>query len=207
MSVPEPHWLGEWPTVAPRSDGRWAVGDGHRWGLLDPESGTVELADPRADRKLPGLAPAIEGGDLIAYRPERRAVVAAPDRQRYVKVVRPAAADRVVDAHALARGASGFTSPDVVAVEPDGRVELTAVAGPRLHDVVRARASAAVAAVTVAELAELLAALRSVPGAHDLPTATFDSPQRWITIVGRIEPVLVGRLTAVAARLPEAWVP
>lgn len=219
-ATPDPTtgWMDAWPHVVPRPEGPWAVGDGRHWGMLDPEVGTVEIADPTTDRRLPALAETLEAGRLIAYRPGRRAVVAATDGSRFNKVVRAGRTERIAHAHRLAHRANGYASPEVLHLDERGRIELGAVHGPRLHDLLcdhpaapphphRATRDTTPAAtrgsvVPLDALAELLRSLRSTPLDDTVPAATLDTPQRWIGIVGRIEPALVPRLEQVASGLP-----
>ncbi len=195
-----PAWMDEWTRVSPHPTNLWAVSNGPRHGLLDPATGLVELRRGEHDRRLPGLAVTLAaGGELISYRPHRRAVVRHSDR--FVKVVRPDRAPGVAHRHttvATAAAATGgtFASPEVLAIHGDGRIELSVVAGNTLHDRIRRGFSP-----PIADLAALLRAIGS-NDASGLPGATVDQPQRWIETVCRIEPELRPALTAAACDLP-----
>lgn len=94
----------------------------------------AEVTRPGADRKLPGLRAASEGGTVIVHRFGRRAVVRRSDR--FVKVVRPgrgaAVADLAGHGHRLAT-AAGFAAPEVLTAGDD-RAEFGVIAGSNLHD-------------------------------------------------------------------------
>jgi hypothetical protein len=88
-----------------------------------------------ADRRLPllhGLV-AQPGAELVAHRPDRRAVVRI-DPERYVKVVRPGRTGDIV--RPLTQGhPDGIRVPEVLDADDDtGLVTLSAVPGRTLHD-------------------------------------------------------------------------
>ncbi|WP_283818071.1 phosphotransferase [Microbacterium sp. CIAB417] len=124
---------------------------------VDAETGMATGEDPAhpearvwmhpADPHLPALAPvayahaaevlldrlgirATGPGDLIAYRPGRRAVVRIPAGEGtvWVKVVRPRRVRRIVDAHAACASA-GLPVPPVRGWSPEGLVVLAEAEG------------------------------------------------------------------------------
>ena len=93
-----------------------------------------------ADRRLPllhGLV-AQPGAELVAHRPDRRAVVRL-DPERYVKVVRPGRTGDVV--RPLTQGhPDGIRVPEVLdADDATGLITLSAVPGRTLHDLLADR--------------------------------------------------------------------
>jgi hypothetical protein len=74
--------------------------------------GRFELV-PLDDPKLPALRAEAQQGELIAYRPHRRAVVRAEGR--YIKIFRPgqaiASAERCAHVEILLDAAGTFTTP------------------------------------------------------------------------------------------------
>lgn len=178
-----------WDVWWPREAGRWG-GRGRRrddgsaiWGLLDPETGDVELADPRRDRHLPGLAGALRCGPLVAYRPGRRAVVAV--NGGFLKIVRPERARELLAVHERWRGAPRRVPWARPAPWP-GVVWTSALAGqpvpfggPLLRDAAGA-------------LAELHA-----QGLTDRPHRPLTAAA-WARTVARAEPDLAARYGALA---------
>jgi hypothetical protein len=108
--------------------------------LVECDAGPVLLQPRGADRRLDGLAElcAAAGTELVAHRPERRAVVRdrrGPDT-RYVKVVRPSMVGRVLEP-AVRLGAFDrpFALPRPVQVdEARGWLVCTALPGRSLFD-------------------------------------------------------------------------
>ncbi len=170
--------------------------DGTRHALLHPESGMTTTIDPSADRRLPGVAAAVrDGGALVAYRHERRAVTRQPDS--FTKIVRPDRTATIVENHRLLASSRGFASPRVLAVSSDGRIELEVVDGPSLHHLIRVGAP-----VPLEQIAVALAALHTAATDAEIPPLAADDPDRWITIVGRIHAAFAGTLREIADGLP-----
>lgn len=95
----------------------------------------VVLQPAGADRRLVGLRPLLRdpAAELVAHRPERRAVVTDRDRQLFTKVVTPSRVDALV-ASASWRP-DGVAVPDVVAVDrAAGTVSTAALSGRTLHE-------------------------------------------------------------------------
>jgi len=104
--------------------------------------GRVVLQPRGADRRLPGLMPLLRrrGAELVAHRPEKRAVVRlAPSfpgagPAEYAKVVRPDALGKLAQTAATA-AALPVRTPAVVRTEPDvGSVVTTALPGRTLYE-------------------------------------------------------------------------
>ena len=94
--------------VEARGNGRqvWALNgsDGTLWFLY--EDGDLRRAIPTEDRKLPGSACLFEG-ELLAWRPGRRAVVADPGGGSIWKLFRAKRLKDAVERHQLAFGGCG----------------------------------------------------------------------------------------------------
>ena len=102
--------------------------------------GRVVLQPHGADRKLPGLVPLLrrDGAELVAHRPERRAVVrlpaGSPHAVEYAKVVRPGVLADVARTTAAA-AALPLRTPAVVGVDDATSAVITAaLPGRTLHD-------------------------------------------------------------------------
>lgn len=113
------------------------------------------------DRRLPGLRGVLgePGAELVAHRPERRAVVRLPG-DRYAKLVRPGRTDGLVSA---ARAAATVAVPTPQLLECDasqGRTVWTALPGRSWHDLLAAPQPDRAAAAAVGAALRLL---------HDTP--------------------------------------
>ena len=194
FDTPAPDWMSRWPRVAPHPTSAWTVGDGRRYGVLDPSTEHVTTTTPSADPLLPALGNALDNGELVAYRHHRRAVIRRSDG--YVKVVRPQRVEGIVLRHERAAAEPSYASPNVVAHSDDGRIELSTMPGVSLHDTIRADAIP-----PADDIARLLANVASTD-ASTLPDASLDSPIRWIETVSRIEPCMRSTLNDIAAQLP-----
>jgi streptomycin 6-kinase len=164
-----------------------------------------------ADRGLPllhGLV-AQRGAELVAHRPDRRAVVRV-DRERYLKVLRPGRTGDVV--RPLAQDPpEGIRLPRVLEVDDaTGLVALSAVPGQTLHDRLAGdtRADEELAA-RVTQVGSALRAwhhhgTRAPLVVHDGAAETA-SAYRWLEAAGQyglLDPAQWrGRLAVVASRL------
>lgn len=105
-----------------------------RGGLWSTESGAV-LASVGADPRLPALARRFcngRGGVVISHRPGRRAVLRSPDRNTYVKVVRPGRGPDLVRSMKRSQAFStAFATPTVLEADQDS-VVLSALPGASL---------------------------------------------------------------------------
>ena len=187
----------EWPRSAPRPTGLWTVTDGTRYGLLDPEHGSVTPVNPANDPRLPGIATALKDGQhLIAYRHQRRAVTR--HKGSFTKIVRPSRAASLAQNHELLANATGYHTPTVIDCSDDGRVQIEAVGGPSLHDRLRIGAR-----IPIDEIVSAVTAFNAtVVPTNTLPLATPDTPSRWIDIVARMDPSLRHQLQQSADTLP-----
>lgn len=200
-----------WRTVHPRPRGAWsAVSEGtaaeRTHAVLD--GATVEPRAPQQDPALPGLARALHDGELRAYRPGRRAVVARDGGATFVKVVRPGRQDDVAARLEVVRTAMGPTGPRVpavLAVTDDGTVTLEALAGPSLHDALVAADGPAPRHAAIRTAAALLARFQACPvdGLDLAAAADGGTPDAWVEVVARVHPGLRPDLRDVAALLPE----
>lgn len=205
----KPGWLTDWPTAWPRPEGEWTVGaageagetDGTaRWGVLEPETGQVQVVDPAADPELPGLAQVIGRGRLVGYRARRRAVVSTGSG--WIKVLRPKRLGAALASYEQVEGL-GLTSvevPKVTGSDPSGWFELTTVPGCSLHELIAGGSNQLEMAIetTAAALRALHDA--SVP-VGELPRHSPDDPNRWVEIVARALPSQVDALAPIAAGL------
>lgn len=126
----------------------------------------VVLQPDGADRRLPALAELVSrpGAQLVAHRPERRAVVRRADGA-YDKVVRPKNAAEVARA-ARAAAVPGLRVPEVLAVdEATGVVTTAALPGPTLHQLLRDGSPHAASAAR--EVGRALAVLHAAPVPDD----------------------------------------
>ena len=182
----------------PRHRGDWTIayGDG-TYASFSPESGTTIATDPRADRKLPALAAALDRGRLISYRVGRRAVVAT--ESTYLKVVRPSRHDAVLAAHRLVDASDSVSAPTIIHSALAGSIELTAMPGQSLHALGR---EGPLGTDVIVALAQSLASLHDVAEPEPLPHRSPDPPQRWIDTVARVDRPVARKLTPIAARLP-----
>jgi Phosphotransferase enzyme family len=194
FDVRPPEWTTHWPRAAPHPTRPWTVSNGTDYALLDPDRGRLTTPEPSVDSRLPALARALEGGELVAYRHHRRAVVR--HRERFVKVVRPGRVADLVNRHECATSESTYASPVVLDHTDDGCVDLSTLLGRSLHERIRRNSSPPISSV-----ARLLANVAATD-ASTLPDASVDSSQRWIETVCRIDPDLRSCLEEVAATLP-----
>jgi len=105
--------------------GRWCDGD-------------VRVAEAVCDRRLPALADIAGDGEVVSWRPGRRAVVRLADGRGYAKVVRVGAAEPVLAAHAAgAAFSAGFARAAVTSAPTDavrGVVRFAPLPGRTLFD-------------------------------------------------------------------------
>ena len=111
-----------------------------RAGRLDPGTGEVTVFEAGTDPRLPGLARVLvehAGATVVSHRPGKRAVVRTRDDHgtvRYVKIVRPGRAPRLLDAIDRAADFAGpFRTAQVLAASGD-TVTFAALPGHLLHD-------------------------------------------------------------------------
>lgn len=195
--VNTPPWMDHWPRSQPHPAKAWTVSGEGRFGALEPESGRVWPVVPRRDRRLPGLAAALdEGATLVGYRVGRRAVLRSGDR--WTKVVRPGRAAELAARHDFAFTAVALPTPEPIAITSDGRVVFTTVPGRALHEVIR-REPASVSAWLPAVAAGLATLHHSDRFA---PNRTPDTPERSLRIVERGEPEVLATFVAAAEDLP-----
>ena len=153
--------------------------------------GGVLLQPGGADRKLPGLPglAAAEGANLVAHRPERRAVVRLSPPQApttYVKLVRPRRLARTVTGARLT--AAGVTTPAVQAVdERAGRVTFAELPGRMLYDLLGdPRTTDAHLATVSSAVGDALRRLHRTTVDLPLPshdaTAELEVARRWVRL-------------------------
>ena len=143
---------------------------------------------------------------LRGYRPGRRAVVEAegPAGQFFLKVVRPAAVDRLVRRHRLLAGR--VPVPPVLATTPDGAVVLPGFTGTPLRRLLAGNGAAlpdapaleAVLDALPAELAEVS------PGGPGVPGGALSRVAAHAAVVSATVPELAPRVSALTARLAGA---
>ncbi len=198
-----PIFLERWITAYPRRVGVWTLRtpDG-RWGTLDPEQGHIRPVEPCRDVKLPALKSALRRGSLIGYRSGRRAIIATPDS--YIKVVRPKRFDALVAGHELLAATNPrFVVPRVIAADNSGWIELSAIRGPALHEILHRPFRGDEVPSAIERVARGLAAFHNTPAPDELSTRSLDPPDRWIETVARVEPDAAVPLARVARDLPD----
>lgn len=176
------------PSHGPAVAGQWFA-DPVRAAAVAASTGAPALADghvvlqPRgADRRLTTLADLLRrpGAQLVAHRPERRAVVRRGDGS-YTKVLR---AGRAADVARAARAAAvpGLRVPRVLAVDSSaGTVTTSALPGRTLHELLAVGAPEAVVAARATGRA--LATLHAFRPVGDAPlhdgAAELQVLRRW----------------------------
>ena len=120
--------------------GPGAEGEALRGARMDALTGQVTLHAPGEDPRLPGLARTLAahpGARIVSLRPGKRAVVRIDEGGRpvrFVKIVRPGRASRLLDAIERAHAFDGpFRTPEVLAADGD-TVTFAALAGTTLHE-------------------------------------------------------------------------
>ena len=207
---------GTWDVLYPRPEGRWSGyaqrGDSRRYGLYDPVTGLFETVRPEDDAALPALACWLRRGELLAYRPGRRAMVLTAEGT-YAKVLRPRRVAPLVARIAAAEEAAreaGVGFPDLarlVGVDPDGVVRFAPLPGPSLHDVLVGTATGPDAATAVLDrVGAALARFQDVAAAPvgDGAGTAAQEPATWAALAARDAPELAGRYGEVLAELPAA---
>lgn len=111
-----------------------------RGARLEAATGRVTVFEAGTDPRLPGLARVLaehSGAEIVSHRPGKRAVVRTREDDgtvRYVKIVRPGRAQRLLDAIARAEDFTGpFRTAEVLAADED-TVTFAALPGRLLHD-------------------------------------------------------------------------
>ena len=111
-----------------------------RAGRLDPATGEVTVFETGTDPRLPGLARVLAahpGAVVVSHRPGKRAVVRTRDDHgavRFVKIVRPGRAARLLEAITRAEDFAGpFRTAPVLAADED-TVTFAELPGRLLHD-------------------------------------------------------------------------
>ena len=119
---------------------------GLRAARLDPATGQVTLLEPGTDPRLPALARVLAqhpSGTVVSHRPGKRAVVrlegggggeVGEGGARYVKIVRPGRAARLLDAIGRSAAFDGPFRTARVLDADDDTVTFAALAGHLLHD-------------------------------------------------------------------------
>ncbi len=191
-------WLQEWPITYPKRRGHWTVTDKSKWGTLWPETGLVVPVNPLADKALPGLGPALaEGGQLVSYRHNRRAVVAK--RGRFIKVLRASRVEAVAHRHQLAESL-GIAAPKVLSVHRDGRIELSAIVGPSLNELL---AGDTVTADQLRAVGRTLGKIHSHVPPPGLTPGDKGADQSWLDTTARADPEWAATLRRLLAELPQ----
>ena len=191
-------------TLYPRLRGEWTATDGERHWAHNPETGSLTIADPADDPRLPGLGSVLGEGRLLGYRVNRRAVLAVGDG--FVKVVRPRRLAAVVAAHRLTVSApEGPVLPRVVGTADVGIIRLSRVGGVSLHELIRGNPEPGTLLdkePILFHVARALARFHRSPtsGAPNLPAG--HDPADWVATVARAEPEAAHRLQRIARSLP-----
>ena len=134
----------EWEVLYPHREqpwaGRWRRNGRAEYGLYDPVNCLRVPVDPKSDPKLPGLQTWLTQGEMISYRPGRRATIrlANPGSPDYVKVVPLRRVLGLADTYRTViprLRPLGIDSPDVKFVDAStGAIGLSPLSGQVLHD-------------------------------------------------------------------------
>lgn len=181
-----PSQRGSWPGRMLEADGQLVHGE------FLPDQERFVPSSPEADQKLPGLREAMQRGELISYRPGRRATVRSAESipPCYIKLVRPVKLADLLSRHELARELStrhpeGFPLvPNLLAVTPaNGSLVLEAEPGTSLHSLLMLPKK--LSTRRLQQLAQGLVGLHRIPPAElgDLPQLGERSLASWMSFV------------------------
>lgn len=130
-----------WDVIYPRVDGDWAAtgstSSTTMFGIVKPETGAATSVHPDEDTRLPALSAALGAGQLVSYRPGRRATVRLCSADGYRKVVRPKRLALVLEGWRRAASATGVLIPAVRHCDPIGTFDITSLEGRSLNDRLR----------------------------------------------------------------------
>ncbi|MGI8516768.1 MAG: phosphotransferase [Acidimicrobiia bacterium] len=155
-------------------------------GLFYPATGERHRVEPLTDDRLPGLRLWMRQGQLVSYRPLRRASIRATidDQLAFVKVVPPRRLPELAvvyerNLHWLKD--AGVAVPELMLVdEASGALVLSALAGSSLHDPLGQQ-------VDYNEIGEILGRLAARP-AHRLPQRRPPDYSWWLQQVADWDP-------------------
>lgn len=143
---------GDWDVFRPRPSGPWpgqlrSTDGATTLGYYDPQTASFQPVEPRRDRALPGLREWSDRGEIVAYRPGRRAVVRLPDGGGFAKIVRPSRIGDLVSRHELAEvvgeSVPGVRLPRLRGIDrAAGVLRFDALAGDPLHTVLGSEGAA-----------------------------------------------------------------
>ncbi|MBI5849496.1 MAG: aminoglycoside phosphotransferase family protein [Planctomycetes bacterium] len=176
----------------------------------DPRDDAFTERDPRTDPALPALRSALDAGELVAYRPGRRATVRFGGGASFAKLLRPKRAAELVARHAALealRPAAGPGFPRIPAltttVPPRGILVFAAARGTSLDALLRAEV---VDPRAIGSVARGLAAFHGAPvDANRFPAApAARSLPEWIELVRPHDAALAIDATELARELGEA---
>lgn len=178
----------------------WTLRDrSGNWGALAPRTGEICSVSPADDAELPGLRAALRRGRLLGYRVARRAVVATDES--YLKVLRPKRSEPVTSIHEWITDAQqDLTFPRVIGSD-QGVIELAAVSGLSLHQLLRDTTHEL--AATVEHVSRGIAALHRIPAPSFLTVRKLDDPETWVKTVAIVEPRAAAALRSAMNTLPK----
>ena len=202
-----------WDILYPRQSGFWpaVLAEPGRYGTYDPGTKSVREVDPYRDDELPALRGWLTRGELVAYRPRRRATVriVSTAGNRYVKVVRPAKAHKMERLFTDVLGASPAASvtspqlPQLTYSHPSkGFVVLTEVVGDSLHELAPDPGSRILAAVGGA-----VARFHSLSTSGVRERRDSGRPNRWVKWVEATTQVKTPSSEKNCAGPPAIWPP
>ncbi len=196
-----------WETCYPRAHDLWpsVARDGNQmltFGVYERSTDRFRAVEPAQDSDLPALAGWDTRGELIAYRPTRRATVRidAPDGNRYVKIVRRNRIEqrlRVSRALATAAQDSAAAFPALPTVleadETSWTIVFDEVAGRSLRSILETGAPKDTERA-LSDVAASLACFHQAPAeALDLPLAEPPDLGRWVGYVSEHDSTLARR--------------
>ncbi|MFT7620578.1 MAG: aminoglycoside phosphotransferase (APT) family kinase protein, partial [Planctomycetota bacterium] len=206
----EPQNKPEWVQLYPGSRTPWAglgvlESDGREeYGQFDPETGTFRFIEPAHDEALPGLAHAINEGELISWRPGRRAVVKVKREGDvvYRKLLPHKKLGRAVSKLSTLADASpdvGKLFPRLVHVDQvSGFFDLEEIRGESLHVQLMRNEYSQLSAAGVA-----VAAFHGISTKQVLPTCKPEDLAGWLERTSAFFPQYADDLRKIHDGLPE----
>lgn len=198
-----------WEILYPRRSGLWPAQTRRGAALYDPVTGRLRPARPDEDRRFPALADWVRRGELVAYRPGRRAVVRCEveGELRYVKVLPAYRADRAAAAAravTVCRHIPSFPSTPRLLERPEPTVLVFDALHGRLLREVTTRAAPADDGVLDAVAGGLVAFHRAPAAELPLPVPEERGLEEWVAFVAGQFSDMVQPYEAVLATLPPA---
>ncbi|MCC6781196.1 MAG: phosphotransferase [Planctomycetes bacterium] len=215
VAAPRFFWRDDLEAFHPRAEGNWpgrvlASNGELRFGEYLPSDDVFRPCDPVDDPALPALRTALSSGELVAYRPARRATLRIGGGARFAKVLRPRRAEELARRHesiADLRLRLGAPFPAVATLETAiparGLLVFAAARGRSLREWLSdAAGDPDSARRALHATARGLAALHRAPLGASFPAAAVPrSLADWCALVRAHDAALAIDCTALAAKL------